>query len=230
VVGRRPLDEVLPEIESWGAIGESLLADLEVYTKTMAENGLTCPPEYIERIMVNTTVNSGGTMDRIVRLPDGRLIIGDLKTQKDMDFGCLKIAAQLAEYAFADGLLATDGKSIEPMPADLDPTHALIMHLPVGKATCTLVELTPEDMELGWSLAQHAAATMWYRSISRRVTGRPYDPTRVTSPAGLLSEIQHAESVEHLTSIWGRKESKRIWTEEHTTAAKARKAELRGLR
>lgn len=227
------LDEVMPEIEGWGKVGESLLADLDAYRKTMADNGLVCPPEYIERIVVNTTCNSGGTTDRLVQLPDGRLIIGDLKTQKDLDFGVLKIAAQLAEYAFADGLLAADGRSIEPMPSALDPTMGLIMHLPVGKATCTLVELTPEDMELGWSLAQHAAQTMWYRSISRRVTGRPYDMTSVINPAGLLSEITHAADMDHLNSIWARlspAQRERVWTAEHTAAAVVRKAELRRLR
>jgi hypothetical protein len=223
------LDEVLPEITSWGPKGEMLLRDLDVYTKTMAENGLVCPPEYIERIMVNLPCSSGGTMDRMIRLPDGRLVIGDLKTQKDMDFGCLKIAAQLAEYAFASGLLSEDGRSIEPMPADLDPTMAIIMHLPVGKAECRLIQLTPEDMELGWALAQHAAATMWYRSISRRVTGRPYDPTSVITPDGLLSEITCAESRGHLESIWKRPTVKRVWTDAHTAAAKVRSAELARL-
>jgi hypothetical protein len=222
------LDEVLPEIESWGDTGTMLLARLDNYTQTMTDNGLVCPPEYIERICVNTTVRTGGTLDRMVLLPAGRLWIGDLKTQKSMGFGAvLKIAAQLAEYAFADGLLAVDGASITPMPADLEQTHALIMWLPVFGDTCTLIELGPEEMELGWSLAQHAAQTLWYREIADQVRGRPYDPARITTPAAVLSEISHAESVDHLTSIWNRTESRRVWTDEHTAAAKARKAELR---
>jgi hypothetical protein len=224
------LDEVIEEIRSWGEQGESLLTDLDVYQKTMANNGLTCPPEYIERIMVNTKCNSAGTMDRLIRLPDGRLVVGDLKTQKDMDFGMLKIAGQLAEYAFADGLVTLDGTSIEPMPADLDPTMSIVMHLPVGKATCDLIVLGPQEMELGWSLAQHAAQTMWFRSIAKGVRGLPYDPSSVTTPAGLLSEITYAESLEHLTAIWARVSSRRVWTDEHTAAAKSRKTELAKLR
>lgn len=170
------LDEVLPTIKGWGEKGESLLADLDAYRTAMADKGLVCPPEYIERILVNTACRSGGTTDRVVRLPDGRLVIGDLKTGDNFDFGVLKVAAQLAEYAYADALLSVDGRSLEPMPADLDRSMGLLIHLPLGEARCDLIELTDEDMALGWELAQHAARTLWFRSISRGVTGRPYTP------------------------------------------------------
>ncbi len=223
------LGEVIEEINSWGEQGASLLTDLDVYRKTMAENGLVCPPEYIERVVINKTCNSAGTTDRLVRLPDGRLVVGDLKTQSSMDFGCLKIAAQLAEYAFADCLVSQDGTSTEPMPADLDPTMSIIMWLPVGQAKCELIVLGPQEMELGWSLAQHAAQTMWFRSIAKSVRGVPYGPSFITTPAGLLSEITHAESTDHLNSIWRRPASRRVWTDEHTAAARSRKAELERL-
>lgn len=224
------LGDVIDEINAWGEISRSLLTDLDAYTTTMRANGLVCPPEYIERICVNTLVNSGGTMDRLIRLPDGRLVVGDLKTQSSMDFGCLKIAAQLAEYSYADGLLSQDGKSIEPMPEELDPNMAIIMHLPVGQARCDLIVLGKQEMELGWSLAEHAAKTMWFRNIAKSIRGKPYDPSCVTTPAGLLSEINCAESEERLEQVWRRPESRRIWASEHTAAAQLRKAELGRLR
>lgn len=223
------LDEVLPEIKSWGEIGESLLMQVELYQKTMASNGLICPPEYIETICINTVCRSAGTMDRMILLPDGQLWIGDLKTQKSMGFGAvLKIAAQLAEYAFADALIRPDG-SLAPMPPELVQTHALIMWLPVHGNECTLIELGPQEMEHGWALAQHAAQTLWFRQIADGVRGRPYDPSCVTTRAGLLSEISHAESPAALTSIWRRyspAQRAALWTDAHTAAAQSRKAEL----
>lgn len=223
------LDEVLPTIKSWGEKGVSLLADLDAYRTTMAENGLVCPPEYIERILVNKTCKSGGTTDRMVRLPDGRLVIGDLKTGDNFDFGVLKPAAQFAEYAYADALLAADGRSLEPMPAELDRSMALLIHLPLGEARCNLIELTSHEMELGWELAQHAARTLWFRSISRSITGRPYLPRAVSlAPVGdrVLSLIRSAGHPDALTALWRDLKGRGEWTDEHTKAAAARKSEL----
>lgn len=220
------LDEVLPTIVSWGEQGESLLADLDAYSKTMAEYGLVCPPEYIERILVNKTCRSGGTTDRIVRLPDRRLVIGDLKTGDNFDFGVLKVAAQLAEYAYADALLATDGRSLEPMPADLDRSMGLLIHLPFGEARCVLTELTKDEMELGWELAKHAAQTLWFRSISRSVTGRPYSPPKPPAEDRLTYLIRTAGHPDALVALYRDKHGKGLWTPEHTKAAASRKAQL----
>lgn len=225
------LDEVLPEIESWGETGEMLLADLAAYREAMANAGLKCSPEYVERIVVNTTVRTGGTFDRLVRIPDGRLWIGDVKTQKSMAFGAvLHIAAQLAEYAYADAMLTQDGRELEKLPAELDQEHALIMWIPVGSAKCQLIELGPQEMQYGWDLAQHAAQTLWFRELADQVRGRPYDPASITTPEGVLSELRHAESREHLEAIWKRPASKRVWTSEHSAVAKARSDELAVLR
>lgn len=220
------LDEVLPTIKSWGAKGDSLLADLDAYTTTMEQNGLVCPPEYIERILVNKTCRSGGTTDRIVRVHDGRLIIGDLKTGDNFDFGVLKVAAQLAEYAYADALLSTDGQTLEPMPAELDRSTGLLIHLPLGEARCNLIELTSYEMELGWELARHAARTLWFRSISRSVTGRPYVPRTAEPTTHALKLIESAGHPDALNALWRDLSSRGLWTDEHTQAAKARKAEL----
>lgn len=220
------LDEVLPTIVSWGEQGESLLRDLDAYTKTMAEHGLVCPPEYIERILVNKTCRSGGTTDRMVGVPDRRLVIGDLKTGDNFDFGVLKVAAQLAEYAYSDALLSIDGRSLEPMPANLDRSTGLLIHLPLGEARCDVIELSSEEMELGWELAQHAARTLWFRSISRTVTGRPYvaRPTAPTTHA--LQLINSAGHPDALVALWKDLHGRGLWTDEHTQAARARKAEL----
>lgn len=231
-------DEVRDEVEGWGDLGKAMIRDVEAYDAEMKRLCLECPPEYIERVLINTTCRSGGTTDRIVRLPDGRLVIGDLKTGAEDDetiakFGILKFAVQLSQYAFADGMLSGDRKRIEPMPAELDRGMALVMLLPFGSGECRVRALTAEEMEFGWSVAQHAAATLQFRGLGARVTGQPYDPDRVLiNSAGLLSEISHAESPEHLLAIWNRYPKAvrdRLWTAEHTAAAQSRKAELKRI-
>jgi hypothetical protein len=87
-------------------------------------------------------------------------------------------------------------------------------------------------MELGWELAQHAARTLWFRSISKSITGRPYVP-RAATPAGepTSHELRLIESAGHpnaLTALWRDLSARGLWTDEHTQAAAARKAQLVG--
>jgi hypothetical protein len=137
-------------------IPEALVEDVREYARVMDGAGLGRPAEFIERIVVNSRVDSAGTFDRLLRLPDGRLVVGDLKTQKTVDFGFLSIAIQLAEYAQADAMLDDEAGTLVPLPAELDRSVGIVMHLPVGQATCTLYEL----------------------DLDRRLGRRPDPPTR----------------------------------------------------
>jgi hypothetical protein len=97
-----------------------LLADLAAYEQCMTENGITRPTDHIERIVVNTTTDTAGTYDRLVKMPDGRILVGDLKTQQRI-FDWLGIAIQLAQYAHADCVYNPDGTP-SPLPDELDVT------------------------------------------------------------------------------------------------------------
>lgn len=151
----------------------------------------------------------------------GDRMIPTHNTQKTVDFGFLSIAIQLSEYANADAMLDDDTGLLVPMPEDLDKTVGIVMHLPVGSATCTLYEL---DLVAGWQAALVAHETRQFRSRSKAL-GRVY--TERSPGAGgdrLLYLIRTAGHPDALTALW--RDAGDAWTPAHTDAARARKAEL----
>jgi hypothetical protein len=208
--------------EIFDLVPNELVADLRAYTTTMDDVGLGRPPEYIERIVVNSRVDSAGTFDRLLQMPDGHLVVGDLKTQKSVTFGWLSIAIQLAEYAQADAMYDDATGELVPLPAELDKSVGIVMHLPVGQATCTLYEL---DLEAGWAAAQAAHEVRQWRSRSKAL-GRPY--VERSEPAGdrVLALIRSAGHPTALEALWRDFKARGEWTATHTQAAAARKAQL----
>jgi hypothetical protein len=153
-------------------VPEELLDDVTAYLVTMRDAGIECPPEYIERILVNEEVDSAGTTDRILVMPTpcrkcgAFLRIGDLKTQKSVDFGWLKIAIQLSEYAYANGIVDPETNLVGPMPDDLCRCFGVVMHLPVGSGKCDLYEI---DLVAGWEAAQLAHRVRLTRGKSKQM-------------------------------------------------------------
>jgi hypothetical protein len=226
-----------PEIQD--RVPSELLDDLAAYLVTMRDAGIECPPVWIERILVNPAIDAAGTADRFLRMPEpcrvcGRYVrIGDLKTQKSVDFGWLSIAIQLAGYARADAMLTEEGR-LGPMPADLCRCFGIVMHLPVGSGVCTLYEI---DLEAGWEAAKLAFGVREFRTRSKAM-GWPYrydshtpaNAREVTQgTAGQSHElflIRTAPHTESLTALWRELSGKGEWTDEMTALAKARRAEL----
>jgi hypothetical protein len=203
------------------------LADLLAYQEALCAAGITVLPEYIERIVVNTQTGTGGTLDRVVRLPDGRLVIADVKTQKTVSFGWLSICIQLAEYANADAMLGLDGSTLELLPAELDRTTGLVMHLPVGKAECKLYQL---DLAAGWEAALLAVQVTDMNKRSKAL-GRPYRspdelPEKVANDQ-LLYLVRNAGHPAALEALWRHAGDR--WQAHHTEAAKRRRAELEAV-
>lgn len=202
---------------------ESELADLNAYTVSMDAAGILRPAEYIERIVICSATDSAGTLDRLVRMPDGRLLVADVKSQQSIDFGFMEICCQLAQYANADGMFTDDGR-LEPMPADLDKTTGLVMHVPVGKATCDLYEI---DLIEGWQAAKtaHQVRTLRSRSkaMGRRFTPLTTDNTSVDQDLYLIRNATHPDA---LVALWRDLSARGCWTDLHTQTAAARKAQL----
>jgi hypothetical protein len=203
----------------------ALLPDLAVYERTLDHHRIARPVEHIERIVVNTTVQTAGTYDRLLRLPDGRLVVGDLKSQQYI-FDWLAIAIQLAQYAHADAVLNPTTGDLEALPPDLDITRGMVIHIPVRSGTCTLYEV---DLEQGWEAAKLAFAIREVRAKSRRM-GWPWTPPQHTQLAldtdRVLEQIKKATDPAQLVTVWRTALAAGEWTLEHTAAAADRKRQL----
>ena len=196
---------------------DSELADLQAYLSCMVDHGIERPAEWIERIVVNTRVESAGTFDRLVRLADGRLVVADVKSQKDFAFGFLDVACQLAQYVHADAVWDYDTKSWVPLPEELNTEIGIVMHVPVGQATCELYEI---DLVAGWEAALLAYEVRTTRGMAKNM-GRKFDPARPQD--NVFFAISRATTVEELTEIWRQSKVAGTWKPHYNGAAAARR-------
>lgn len=136
---------------------------VQQYAQTVHGAGLITRPEWIERTtavtaeMVAAPVPVAGTLDRIFRLPDGSLVIGDLKTGSSLEYGMAEIEVQLALYAHGVnrfGLFDWNTKTWQPVNAMGDTVRtdfAIVIHLPADGDGCKLIRV---DLERGWERAR----------------------------------------------------------------------------
>lgn len=146
-------------------------ARCEQYLNAVRAHGLVTRPEWMERTtavradQVSAPAPVAGTLDRIWQLPNGELVIGDLKTGSDLSYGWAEIAVQLALYAHGVntfGLFDWNTKTWQPPQHALSTsgvdfrTHvrtdfAIVMHLPADGDGCTLYRV---DLVKGWEYVQ----------------------------------------------------------------------------
>ena len=129
-----PLSEVLERVPL------ALRPDIVAYAKALDAYGLTPVPEYVERVVVNTSLQTGltwdgqprarkdsaaGTAARFDRMylwtdpEDGvqYLVGGDLKTGKNaVEYGAAETACQIAVAVHADAMWNEDTEQYDPMP------------------------------------------------------------------------------------------------------------------
>ncbi|MDZ7732181.1 MAG: hypothetical protein U5R31_02935, partial [Acidimicrobiia bacterium] len=134
-------------------------ADIAAYQAALAAHGIEIVPEMLERFVVNAAMGAAGTADRFVRWQarPGRLVVADLKTGKTIDLA--KISIQLALYARAETTYDPATDTHEPLDG-VDHQVGLVIHLPAGKATCTIYEV---DLAEGWCWAQVAVDVRGWR-------------------------------------------------------------------
>lgn len=133
---------------------------VEVYLRELAAYGVRTVPGMIERVVYNSEAGAAGSFDRIQQLADGTLVIGDIKTSASISYSWLSISVQLAEYAYADALLAEDGAQWLPMPP-VSREVALVAHIPsdANPPVCVLktVNLTAGKYALDLAVNLRAA-------------------------------------------------------------------------
>lgn len=156
------MTEVLDSGEELRVVNERWKPHLDAYLAATAHLEML----EIETFVVNDVLQSAGTFDRLVRLPNGRVVVADLKTGKsDPDFP-LAVATQIATYARGSRYNPETGER-SPLHPDLDPTVGLLIHLPAKSSppTCRLFDL---DLVAGWKAAQLALQVREVRAWKAR--------------------------------------------------------------
>ena len=110
--------------------------------------------ESIEVFIVQDELRAAGTFDRIVRLPDGRRMVADLKTGQHEPNYPHGACTQIAVYAHGTAYTADAGRVAALADHDVSQTEGLMIHLPAGQKKCDLYIV---DLTVGWDLAQTAA-------------------------------------------------------------------------
>jgi hypothetical protein len=152
-------------------------ADVAAYVKAVADAGLEIIDEHIEQIVVIPSLQVAGTLDRVVRTSDGRLVIADLKTGKDVSFAMGEIAVQLALYAAAPYTFDPATGELDVMPV-VDQTEALVFHAPAGQGRCDVLSV---DISAGREMFSIIETVRSWRK--RRDLHRPYSPGVATNPS-----------------------------------------------
>ena len=142
-------------------------ADLTAYRKAM--QGVEVLGS--EHFVVNDHVRAAGTFDRLLRLADGRVVIGDIKTGQREPSNPLSVTIQTAIYAHSH-IYDPDRGRIGYLPdLGVSTDTGLLIHLPAGQAKCDLYLL---DLTVGWSLAQTAVHV---REVFKGKSLAPYSPS-----------------------------------------------------
>lgn len=116
-----------------------------------------------EMFVVTDDIACAGSFDRLVALPDGRIVVADLKTGQSEPSYPHAAATQIAVYSRGTPYALPEGRAGASLAdAGVDQSVGLLIHLPVGQARCDLYLL---DLDEGWAAALTATwARRWLRS------------------------------------------------------------------
>lgn len=182
-----------------------------------------------EIFTANDSLTSAGTFDHLSFVPGYGIIVTDKKTSKSAK-GTYDI--QLASYADGDVYNKdTDERmTLEEYvhsqgwpPSLINRKVGLIWWVKNGRTQARFL-----DLERGIEAARKAA---WIRDERRKI-GVAKDVTKDIRAAvstlrdSLLTNLQAAPTVDHITAVWNNPMARAIWTDQHTAAATARRQEL----
>lgn len=134
-------------------VPEEFREHVDQYLKRLAARAIVPMPQYTERVVYNSKANCCGQLDRVYLMPDGDLVLGDVKTSKSLGFSYGAYSMQLAIYRDADYMLSEDGTTWEPMP-QFNRDYALLANIPSNNAAGT--ELYPYELSFGREMLEAA--------------------------------------------------------------------------
>jgi hypothetical protein len=201
---------------------------LKLYRRSLEDHRLAVVPEWMERVVMNREHRLVGRTDRALIARDMSLlghsstgygcVIGDVKSQKSMDFGCMSIAMQLAIYAHADLVFNEDTYAWEEPDIELNQDVAVVMHVPSNDPDTADIHVI--DIARGWELVQVA---MDVRAARKETLNR-----KLERPGGndWGRAILNASTKQELSRIWSEANAAGEWTDKLLELGKARQAEI----
>jgi hypothetical protein len=141
-------------------------ADLIAYRDAMAGIEVIASEQFV----VCDEVQAAGTFDRLVRLPDGRIVVADIKTGQHEPKYPHAATIQVSVYAHGHLYDPARGRLAYLPDEGICTDTGLLIHLPAGQARCDLYLL---DLNVGWQLAQTAVTV---RQIFKAKPLTPYAP------------------------------------------------------
>lgn len=141
-------------------------ADLEAYRHATRNLQVLS----MEQFVVNDELQVAGTFDRVYQLPDGRRMIGDLKTgDSDPEFA-MAVTTQTAMYAGGSLYTVEQGRTFSLASLGVSQTEGLLVHLPAGQGICNIYLL---DLTKGASAARLAKLVFDFQKDARSKSSRP---------------------------------------------------------
>lgn len=187
-------DQIGAEEAMLESLPERFAPDVAAYLAEMRRHGFEVVD--IERVCILPEVTNrgvsypgaAGTYDRLVRCPDGKLRILDVKTQKDF-YSWLSIAVQLAGYARSTHHLRDDG-TWEPFP-EVDLAAAIVMHVRPGSGEAKAYVV---DIDEGWRALQVAIGVREMRKQAKAWGWPMGEPEQPASPLAALGDAIAAQA------------------------------------
>lgn len=204
------------------------LADVQAYASAINGAGLVVRPEFIERYVAIPHLQLCGKLDRIYgtdanpHLPN-TLMIGDVKTAKNIQLGWLEIAIQLVLYATATHYWDEEADDWVEMPGNLSQTTALVTHVRYGSAACDLYAVDLTVGQEAVDLCQRVRAIRGFKGIATPLwQGADNDSPH----ARIAQSIQRAANRQDLSQIWQDASAAGEWTADLQELGMARMREL----
>lgn len=228
------LTEALDRGQELPALPAGAQASLDAYAAATQD----LKAVHIERFTVLDSLQVAGTPDRVVEY-QGERYIADIKTGS-IDFGILKIAAQLAVYARGQ---LYDVESAERTAHGASTTRGIIVHVPsTDDPAEAKAELHWVDLEAGWQAVLANRQVRQLRKTKFAQVTEPFGPVErpslrlekaeVAKDAAREAEgrvrihrqITACETADQVRAVWAANEAE--WDEQLTQAAKAHIASL----
>lgn len=178
-------------------------ADIKAVHAALGAHSITVEAGMVERIVVSDAHQIAGTFDLLVRSPDGKLRVADIKTGS-IFMGALSFAIQLSIYANADALYtqgpAADGSADvrEPMPP-IAGDYGYIFHVQPESGHCDIHTI---DLTAGLEALEIAMAVREARKVKVLALAPIPEAIMADAVAKVIDTFPGAELVTHVDEDW----------------------------